>query len=112
MGDHASIVADFYEGISSGGIDIHHGTTNRMVYNAFINAAAEPVREKNRRFTTLDLFPTTLASLGVTIEGDRLALGTNLFSGEETLSEKYGYETLFTELDKKSIFYNQELLYP
>lgn len=112
MGDHASIVADFYEGISSGGIDIHHGTTNRMVYNAFINAAVEPVQEKNRRFTTLDLFPTTLASLGVTIEGDRLALGTNLFSGEETLSEKYGYETLFTELDKKSIFYNQELLYP
>ena len=53
-----------------------------------------------------------MASLGVTIEGDRLALGTNLFSGEETLSEKYGYETLFTELDKKSIFYNLELLYP
>ena len=112
MGDHASIVGEFYDGISDGGIDIHHGTTNRLVYNAFINAAAEPVNEKNRRFTTLDFFPTTLASLGVTMEGDRLALGTNLFSAEPTLSERYGYEALFSELDKKSIFYNQQLLYP
>ena len=72
----------------------------------------QPVSEKNRRFTTLDYFPTTLASLGVTMEGDRLALGTNLFSAEPTLSERYGYEALFSELDKKSIFYNQQLLYP
>ena len=70
------------------------------------------MQEKNRLFTTLDFFPTILASLGASIEGNRLALGVNLFSDEQTLSEKYGYETLFAELEKKSIFYNQNLLYP
>ena len=38
------------------------------------------MKKKNRDFSTLDFFPTTLASLGVQIEGDRLGLGTNLFS--------------------------------
>ncbi|MGN0776395.1 MAG: LTA synthase family protein [Candidatus Ventricola sp.] len=108
MGDHASMVAGFYGEES----DKHAGTLKRKVYNAFVNSAAEPVQEKNRMFTTMDLFPTTLASLGVTIEGERLGLGTNLFSAEETLAEKYGYEVLFDELDRKSVFYEQSILYP
>lgn len=111
-GDHASIVGDFYDSVTGESLDIHHGSTHRLVYNAFINPAAEPVQEKNRLFTTLDFFPTTLASLGVTIEGDRLGLGTNLFSDQQTLSEKNGEGVLFEELDKKSTFYNIELLYP
>jgi len=41
-----------------------------------------------------------------------LALGTNLFSEEPTLAEKYGYDVLFEELDKKSVFYDEKLLYP
>lgn len=108
MGDHASMVVGFYHEES----DKHAGTLKRKVYNAFVNSAAEPVQEKNRMFTTMDMFPTTLASLGVTIEGERLGLGTNLFSAKETLAEKYGYESLFDELYRKSIFYNQEILYP
>lgn len=109
MGDHASMIAGFYKDEENGK---HTGTSTRKVYNAFVNSAAEPVQEKNRLFTTLDLFPTTLASLGVTIEGERLGLGTNLFSAEETLAEKYGYEVLFDELYRKSVFYDQEILYP
>lgn len=58
------------------------------------------------------MFPTILASLGCEIEGDRLGLGTNLFSEKNTLAEEYGYENLFEELEKKSTFYNMELLYP
>lgn len=112
MGDHASIVSEFYDGAAGGSLDIHHGSTSRLVYNAFVNSPVQPVQEKNRLFTTLDFFPTILASLGASIEGNRLALGVNLFSDEQTLSEKYGYETLFAELEKKSIFYNQNLLYP
>ncbi|MGN0772646.1 MAG: LTA synthase family protein [Candidatus Ventricola sp.] len=109
MGDHASMIAGFYKEEENGK---HAGTSKRKVYNAFINSAAEPVREKNRLFTTLDLFPTTLASLGVRIEGERLGLGTNLFSAEETLAEKYGYEVLFDELYRKSVFYDENILYP
>ena len=107
-GDHASMAPDFYGTVA----DSHEGTQNRKVYNAFINSVVEPVREENRLFTTMDFFPTTLASIGVQIEGDRLALGTNLFSDRETLSEQYGYEELFKQLSYKSLFYNNEILYP
>lgn len=112
MGDHASMLGPFYDQAFDEKLSVHSGSTDRLVYNAFINAAAVPVQNKNRQFTTMDFFPTILASMGVSIEGDRLGLGTNLFSEEKTLSEKYGYETLFSELAKKSIFYDQELLYP
>lgn len=108
-GDHCSMDTDFYADIT---YEKHHGETTRKVYNAIINPAVQPVKEKNRKFTTLDMFPTTLASLGAQIKGDRLGLGTNLFSERETLAEEYGYETMFAELDKKSVFYNNEILYP
>ncbi len=82
----------------------------RTVYNCYINAAATPVFEKDRVFGTFDLFPTTLAALGVEISGDRLGLGTNLFSDSQTLAERYGQDVLDNELQKKSEFYNKALL--
>lgn len=108
-GDHCSMDSDFYKEYT---YDKHDGETVRKTYEVFINPAVEPVKEKNRLFTTLDMFPTTLAAMGVEIEGERLGLGTNLFSGEPTLAEKYGYETMFEELKKKSLFYDNEILYP
>ncbi len=92
--------------------DKHNGSTERNVYNVFINSVVEPVETKNRKFTTLDFCPSILAALGVEIEGERIGLGTNLFSEEPTLPEKYGYEEMFEEMNKKSIFYNREILYP
>lgn len=53
---------------------------SRTIYNAFINSKVTSDNVNNRAFSVLDMFPTTLASLGVTIKGDRLGLGTNLFS--------------------------------
>ena len=91
-GDHLTMDAEFMEEIDPG--------YTRTVYNCFINPAAMPAREKNRRFGTFDLFPTTLAALGVELEGDRLALGTNLFSERDTLTEQFGYEILSEELQK------------
>jgi len=108
-GDHSSMVPFFYGDVT---YEKHTGDTGRKIYNVFINAAQEPVKEKGRLFTTMDFFPTTLAAMGVTIEGDRLGLGTNLFSERETLAEEYGYDTMFTEMDKKSEFYNNRILYP
>ena len=84
---------------------------NRTVYNAFINSAVEPVNEKNRLFSSYDMYPTILASMGATIEGDRLGLGTNLFSSQETLIEQLGYSELYAELEKNSKFYNREFIY-
>lgn len=108
FGDHCSMST----GIIESEYHKHTGETDRKVYNAFINSVAVPVNEKNRKFTTMDMFPSVLASIGVEIEGNKLALGTNLFSEEPTLAETYGYEVMFQELNKKSVFYDQELLYP
>ena len=106
-GDHGSMAPGFYE---EGVMDCNHGTTNRKVYNAYINSAVEPVQEENRRFTTLDFFPTALASIGVSIEGERLGLGTNLFSAVPTLAEEYGYQVFFDELNLKSPFFIEHIL--
>lgn len=108
-GDHCSMVKNFF---GEHAYDKHNGEVTRKVYNAFIQPLAKPAQEKNRLFTTMDIFPTIVAALGGDIEGNRLGLGTNLFSEEETLAEKYGYEYLFEELNKKSNFYDSTILYP
>ena len=77
----------------------------RHGYNCFMNSAVETKFDKNRTFTSLDLFPTTLAAMGCEIKGERLGLGTNLFSGKKTLAEKMGYETFNHNLLYSSKFY-------
>ena len=108
-GDHCSMDKDFY---GDYGYERNYGESTRKVYNAFLNSAVEPERETGRLFTTLDFFPSTLAAMGVKIEGDRLGLGVNLFGDEQTLAEKYGYDYMFGEMRKTSVFYDRELLYP
>ena len=85
--------------------------TERTIYNAFLNTVTEANNTTNRQFFTLDMFPTTLAAIGAKIEGERLGLGTNLFSNEKTLAEKYGIQYVRDELEKKSKFYDKKLLY-
>lgn len=82
----------------------------RHVYNCFINAKAQPQNTKNRTFTAMDMFPTTLAAMGCQIKGERLGLGTNLFSQTKTLSEELGYEEFNAQITKKSTYYNVEFI--
>ncbi len=84
----------------------------RHIYNCFINSKTKAKNSvtKNRDFVTLDMFPTTLAAMGCTIEGDRLGLGTNLFSGKKTLVEQNGLEWLDGEIDKRSPYYMNNFL--
>lgn len=98
VGDHLSM-----NNYSFNNLPAHY---NRTVYNAFINTNVKPINEKERIFSTMDFFPTTLASLGVYIDGDRLGLGTNLFSDKHTLLEEYNYSYVNTELNKNSRFYD------
>lgn len=49
--------------------------------------------------------------MGVRIDGERLALGTNLFSDKPTLLEEKGVSLVAEELVKKSDFYNSRLMY-
>lgn len=108
-GDHSSMQEGF---LVEYDYDKHRGNVERKVYNVFINAVSEPINMKNRKFTTMDYFPTVLAAIGAEMEGDRLGLGTNLFSDKRTLAEEYGFEDMFDELNKKSNFYDINILYP
>lgn len=96
-GDHRTMDSDFCADISE--------KYGRKVYTAYINPAVQAEDPDWRReYTTFDAFPTTLASLGVEIDGERLGLGTNLFSDKMTLSELYGTDRVDSELEKKSKF--------
>ena len=97
-GDHLTMDPEFLEEIDE--------DYERTVYNCIINGVPTPEKMTGRSFGTFDLFPTTLAAMGVKIEGERLGLGTNLYSGEKTLGEIYGFEFMNGELQKKSEFYN------
>lgn len=63
------------------------------------------VNANNREFTAMDMFPTVLSALGNEIVGNRLGLGTNLFSDRQTLAEEIGMEFFENELEKYSVFY-------
>ena len=56
--------------------------------------------------------PTILSAMGYSIEGDRLGLGTNLFSGEKTLLEKYGFKELDNYLTAPSRIFDIQFLNP
>lgn len=101
-GDHITMQTDIEDHLQN--------RENRSIYNVIINSEVKTGNYKNRDFTTMDMFPTTLASLGVTIEGDKLGLGTNLFSDKETLLEEIGYDALAKEIVKDSKYYNKYLL--
>ncbi len=101
-GDHLTMDPQFFEDANE--------DYERTVYNCIVNSSIKPKNEKFREFGTFDMFPTTLAAMGVSIEGERLGLGTNLFSDKQTLAETYGYEVLDEELQKKSEFYNNTFL--
>ena len=99
-GDHPTMNKEF---CSSASYDYE-----RKCYTAYINAAVEPERDDYREFATVDNFPTTLAALGVKIDGNRLGLGTNLFSSEDTLIERDGLEFVNTELQKSSAWMDEQ----
>ena len=64
------------------------------MYTAYINSPVKVETASKREYTTFDMFPTTVASLGAVIEGDQLGLGRNLFSSRQTMVKK--------EIGKKS----------
>ena len=94
-GDHPTMDRDFCDHVPK--------SYQRKVYTVFLNSAAKRKDRNKREYSTFDYFPTTLAAMGVEIPGNRLGLGTNLFSGESTLTEKFGKEEK-KELEERSDF--------
>ncbi len=101
-GDHCSMSTHFNELI---------GDFDRKVYFTVINPAQGCVETHDRIFSSFDLYPTTLTSLGIGFEGSRLGLGVDLFSGDETLCEKYGKGDFFALTSRHSTYYDNHILY-
>lgn len=101
-GDHLSMAANYIH-------KTYDKKYQRTLFNAFINVDVKKERQ-TQSFTSFDMFPTTIAALNASIEGNRLGLGVNLFSKEKTLLELIGEETLNKELKKQSHFYQNHIL--
>lgn len=111
IGDHLSMDTKFFENFDNSYL--------RTTFNLILNPAPTVLntpkeRLQNRWWYNGDMFPTILASIGVKIEGDRLALGTNLFSDTPTLFEenggKEGWEKINEEFNYGSKFYAKNIL--
>ena len=108
QGDHLSMEQNYFKNID---IDPNY---QRTTFNAYINVdetLAQTARMKNRQFYVMDTFPTILGALNVEIAGDRLGLGTNLFSETPTLYEEKGVDVVNAELAKRSRYFFDEFLF-
>ena len=111
IGDHNSMDKTFFKGFDK--------SYTRTTFNLILNPANDldeipQERRQNRWWANFDMFPTILASIGVKIDGERLGVGTNLFSGEPTLFEEHGGEEGWKYVGDafgvKSEFYNENIL--
>lgn len=100
VGDHLNMQTKFFKGRNK----------NRYIYNVIINSAVTTNNTKNRIFTAVDMYPTTVAAIGGTIKENQLGIGVNLFSDKQTLAEKYGLDEFNAQLEKRSSFYNTYIL--
>ena len=99
LGDHQVMQDSFYK---------DYKDYERVNYNAFINSTLS-TNLKNRKFSQYDMYPTILASMGATIEGNKLGFGVNLFSDEKTLIEELGKNYFDKELLKSSTYYDKNI---
>lgn len=98
QGDHTSMAAEYIH-------DTYDAKFDRRVWNTFIHSRVKSNHTTDRDFTTMDLYPTILAALGYQIQGNKLGLGTNLFSEEKTLTEQIDAKNVDTQIKRKSKFY-------
>lgn len=96
-GDHTTMDSDFCDDVP--------GDFSRRTFTVIINDVVEPIEGNAfREYSTLDLFPTTLAAIGVKMSSDRLGLGVNLYSNSPTIIEEYGLEQCRISMETKSDF--------
>ena len=109
IGDHISMETQFFK-------DYHFTPDyNRQQFNLVLNPdpSVANVGEnitRNRKWANWDMFPTIVASLGAKIDGEKLGIGTNLFSGAKTIYEENDVRKVNKELEKKSVLYNDKIL--
>lgn len=98
VGDHLAMSNPVYDQY------LRNRDENRTIFNLFIDGGRKA--DMKRDFSGLDILPTLLKSLGADWQGNRLGLGTVLFSKQKTLLEIYGHEGLNRQLSAPSERYN------
>lgn len=101
-GDHPSMDKKFFKDFDP--------NYERTIINLILNAPITTDNVQNRQYAPFDMFPTILSTLGVEIEGDRLGLGTNLYSNKKTIIEEQGLDTVNSGLGDNSNFFNDEFI--
>ena len=109
IGDHLSMDTAFFETY-----DFNNGY-KRTQFNLILNPDPSALNSKdnirnNRIWANWDYFPTVISAIGGKIKGERLGIGTNLFSGKPTLYEEFGFDYVEKELQKGSDLYNYSIL--
>ncbi|MBQ7595387.1 MAG: LTA synthase family protein [Clostridia bacterium] len=107
IGDHHSMDRVFFADFDENYL--------RTTFNLILNPApslknTDASRFVNRTYANFDMLPTTLAALGIEIEGNRAGIGTNLYSDEKTLLETYGVDYVDKALQNRSDFYNTTIV--
>lgn len=112
IGDHLSMDRNFFKDFDKS----YRRTTFNLILNPAGDLADIPQeRRQNRWWYNGDMFPTMLASIGVKIDGEKLGLGTNLFSGEPTIFEMHGegedgWKVVDENFALKSTFFNMNIM--
>lgn len=112
IGDHLSMDKKFFADFDENYV--------RTTFNLILNPAdglndIPQDRRFNRWWFNGDMFPTMLASIGVKIDGERLGVGTNLFSERPTIMEENGngvegWKYVDKEFSYRSDYYIENIL--
>lgn len=104
MGDHTAPLLSTKAGVSQS--DSLYWT------NFVINSVTgnEGVYRQGRAYSSLDMFPTILESMGYALDGHAIGLGRSLYADAPTLLEMYGRKSLDSLLRERSIQYDYFLM--
>lgn len=106
MGDHTSPMLSNKAGVAP--TDSVYWTN--FIVNSAVDVSGVNLRE--RRYSSLDMFPTLLESMGFELDGRSIGLGRSLYADKPTLLEMYGKSTLDSLLRERSIQYDFFIMGP
>ncbi len=98
VGDHLQMETKFTKELNK-----HKREIITIVMNSNYN---NKYKEIHKNYSTFDIAPTLLESMGIQIDSHCFGLGTSLLSDEQTMMEKITPEEFNEETLKPSLFYN------
>ncbi len=106
MGDHAMPSLSSKAGVAP--------TDSLYWTNFIINSTVDQsvAYHRERSYSSLDMFPTLLESMGFELEGRSIGLGKSLYADKPTLLEMYGKPVLDSLLRERSIQYDYFIMGP